>query len=84
MKHPPTVLNDRMSDYQHGFRPRRSCTTQLLPITGVSSKLIEDVRAVDPVHIDFPKNFDAAPHQRLLKKLETYGVSGRLLQWVVA
>ena len=34
------------------------------------------------IYLDFAKAFDKVPHQRLLRKLEGYGVSGRLLAWI--
>ena len=38
--------------------------------------------SVDVIYLDFAKAFDKVPHQRLLRKLEGYGVSGRLLAWI--
>ena len=37
---------------------------------------------VNVIYLDFAKAFDKVPHNRLLQKLEGYGVSGRLLAWV--
>ena len=37
---------------------------------------------VDMVHLDFAKAFDSVPHQRLLIKLEGYGITGALLHWI--
>jgi hypothetical protein len=34
------------------------------------------------VILDFEKAFDKVPHQRLLKKLESYGIQGFLLTWL--
>jgi ribonuclease P/MRP protein subunit RPP40 len=32
--------------------------------------------------IDYRKAFDSVPHQRLLEKLKTFGINGKLLQWL--
>ena len=37
---------------------------------------------VDVAYLDFRKAFDSVPHQRLLKKLEGYGISGNVLKWI--
>ena len=37
---------------------------------------------VDAVYLDFKKAFDTVPHNRLLTKLESYGVTGKVLEWV--
>jgi ribonucleases P/MRP protein subunit RPP40 len=37
---------------------------------------------VDVFYLDYQKAFDTVPHQRLLKKLRWFGVSGNLLQWI--
>jgi len=34
------------------------------------------------VYLDFAKAFETVPHRRLLKKLESYGVYGNLLEWI--
>jgi len=39
-------------------------------------------RRSDAVHLDFSKAFDSVPHKRLLIKLQSYGVEGKILQWI--
>ena len=41
---------------------------------------LDDNKQVDTVYFDFRKTFESVPHNRLLKKLEGYGIKGTLLQ----
>ena len=43
--------------------------------------MLDQGGAIDAVYLDFAKAFDTVPHQRLLRKLEGYGVTGKLLDW---
>ena len=67
---------------QHGFLPRMSCITQLLTATEYWSEVLQQGDSVDVVYFDFRKAFDSVPHQRLLLKLKSYGIEGRLLDWI--
>ena len=75
-----------LTDAQHGFRPKRSCETQLLVTTHDISQHLNNpkIRQVDAIILDFAKAFDKVPHQRLLAKLDHYGIRGPLLQWLTA
>ena len=73
-----------LSCHQHGFRPNRSCTTQLLEVLEDWSRSIEVGNPIDTIYLDFQKAFDSVPHERLLRKLQAYGVTGYLLQWIRA
>ena len=37
---------------------------------------------VDTIILDFSKDFDIVPHQRLLLKLKSIGMDGKLLKWI--
>ena len=67
---------------QHGFVPGRSCTTQLLIAMDYWTKALEQGIPVDIVYLDFKKVFDSVPHTRLLKKLQAYGIGGKLYNWL--
>ena len=67
---------------QHGFVPRKSCTTNLLESADILTKAMADRRSIDVLYLDFAKAFDTVPHRRLLVKLAAYGVGGKLLRWV--
>lgn len=43
--------------------------------------MLESDSCVDVVYLDFKKAFDAVPHQRLLCKLQAYGLSQELTYW---
>lgn len=76
------VSTHQLHDAQHGFRPKRSCATQLLTTLDDWSLAVERGDAVDAIYLDFSKAFDTVPHQRLLYKLQAYGIGGKLLRWV--
>ena len=67
---------DILTDCQHGFRPRRSCETQLLTLVHEVSSALDRGRQHDLAILDFSKAFDRVPHQRLLSKLDHYGIRG--------
>ena len=46
------------------------------------TKLLDEKNSIDVIYFDFKKAFDTVPHQRLLKKLEYYGISGNVLLWI--
>lgn len=70
---------DVLTDMQHGFRAKRSTETQLILAIHDIANSIQCNQSVHAVVLDFAKAFDKVPHQRLLKKLEYYGIRGTLL-----
>ena len=39
---------------------------------------------VDVLFLDFSKAFDSVPHQRLLKQVESFGITGKASAWIRA
>ncbi len=37
---------------------------------------------MDVIYLHFKKAFDTVPHQRLLRKLQAYGIEGKILTWI--
>ena len=77
------MKNNLFCDEQHGFVPGRSCMTQLIGCIEDWTEALEDGHCLDVIYLDFKKAFDSVPHQRLLSKLEAYGITGTLQKWLV-
>jgi len=71
-----------LSPRQHGFRPGYSCETQLVLAIDDWAKAIDRGLCTDIAIFDFSKAFDSVPHQRLLVKLQSYGIRGNILTWI--
>jgi len=72
---------DLLTPHQHGFTAGRSCVTQLLTALNCWTKILEEGCSVD-IYFDFVKAFDSVPHTHLLTKLESYALTGNLLNWL--
>ena len=66
--------NKILTSVQPGFRAEHSCKSQLLLTTEDLVQNYEDIIQTDLIVLDFSKAFDVAPHQRLLHKLDHYGI----------
>ena len=78
------LSNQLFADEQHGFVPGRNCITQLLLVIEEWTDMLERGIPVDVAYLDFQKAFDSVPHQRLLRKVEAYGIKGGLRDWIEA
>ena len=65
-----------LNDNQHGFRPSRSCVTQLLQLVHEWLQALDKLGSIDAVFLDFAKAFDKVSHAHLLYKLECIGIKG--------
>ncbi len=76
--------NNILTDSQHGFRPKRSCESQLITTHHDITRLLDrrDIKQVDTIVLDFAKTFDKVPHKRLTLKLKYYGISGPILHCI--
>ena len=74
--------NKILTPVQHGFRSKHSCESQLLITTDEFIQNFESKTQTNVVVLDFSKAFDVVPHQRLLHKLDHYGIRGTTLNWI--
>ena len=76
--------NTLFCEAQHGFVPGLSCMTQLLITLELWTEILDRGVSLDCIYLDFKKAFDSAPHERLLSKLDAYGIGGPLKAWTKA
>ena len=71
-----------LTTLNHRFRSGYSTETQLL-VTMHDLLQANDARVqVDIAILDFSKAFDTVPHDKLLHKLDAYGIKGSLHKWL--
>ena len=71
-----------ISSAQFGFLPKRSLTNQMLLCLNDWSRHQAANETCYIVYLDFKKAFDTVSHPKLLSKLQSFGVSGSLLNWI--
>lgn len=86
------IIREKLTDHllrhnllngsQHGFMKNRSCQTNLLEFMDKILQLIDDGKPVDIFYLDFAKAFDRISHKKLIQKLELYGISGKIKNWI--
>ena len=76
------IDNNLLSNDQFGFCKGRSCVSQLLVTIKEWMSNLDKGIPTDSIYLDFSKAFDTVPHQRLLIKLEGYGISDHVLNWI--
>ena len=67
---------------QHGFRSKHSCESQLILTIHDLAKSLDCRTPLDMIIMDFSKAFDTVPHNRLLHKLHSYGITGNTHKWI--
>ena len=74
--------NDILSPFQHGFRSKHSCETQLISFTQEIFDNLEDGKQTDLIIMDFSKAFDKVDHNLLIDKLFNLGVNLKAVSWI--
>lgn len=62
--------------------PHRSCLTNLLEYLETLTVLLYEGHKFDVFYIDLSKAFNRVPHQHLLSKLSSHGISENIFNWV--
>ena len=73
--------NELLSDSQIGFRKYRSTKLATALLCDNIRKEMNNGNMIGAVYLDLSKSFDTIRHGLLLNKLNTYGVSGKELNW---
>ena len=71
-----------LTETRHGFRKNNFTTSNLLKLTDNILKYVDKNDNVDVITVDYSKAFDKITHDKLLYKLNCYGISGKELLWV--
>ncbi len=74
--------NNILTHLNHGFRSGFSCESQLTITVNDLCNFYDNNCQTDIAILDFSKAFDTVPHDRLLHKLESYGIRGSLHSWI--
>lgn len=80
MKH--LDLHNILVNFQHGFRAKHSCESQLINTVENLARSMDNRKQIDIHILDFSKAFDTVPHQRLLHKIQYYGIRGGTCNWI--
>ena len=71
-----------LSNAQHGFMTSKSTTTHLLECCFDWNLALRSRKAVDVIYLDFAKAFDSVVHNKLVAKLNSYGINNMVLKWI--
>ena len=74
--------NDLIHKTQHGFTEGKSCETNLIEFMEFLTSKLDTSTPVDVFYLDFSKAFDKVPHDKLILKLKSLGIEGKLLNWI--
>jgi hypothetical protein len=78
------LANKSIISEQHGFVPKKSFCTNLLETVDLITQAIEDDYPIDIIFLDFSKALDIIAHTNLNIKIPTFGIVGKLLDWIKA
>ena len=72
---------DQLYQSQYRFRTGHSCENAICELVGTIAKNREEKKHTIGVFIDLSKAFDTLNHQKLLCKMDKYGIRGTSLEW---
>ena len=74
-----------LTKFQHGFRRKHSCETQLLvTMNDIIEQYDKKKSQIDIIILDFSKAFDKVSLKLLLCKLHQMGITGNIHKWISA
>ena len=76
------LSNGIICNNQHGFRPHRSTTTNLVECDAFISNILNSGHSCDVILIDFKRAFDKVPHADLINKLYSMRLGSSVVEWI--
>ena len=76
--------NKLLSNRRYGFIKGRSNALQPLKVLDTWTEIMDRGRELDVICLDFVKAFNPVPHKRLIGKLRSYDMSGKIVRWVTS
>ena len=76
------LTNNLISSNQHGFLPRRSTVTQLITVLNDWTHSYASKECTTVVYTDLTKAFDKVSHPKLLEVITSYGLKGKVYDWI--
>ena len=74
--------NGLMRKSQFGFMKGKSTTLNLLEFFDQVVKNLDDGKPTDVIYLDFSKAFDKVSITKLLTKVRSFGICGKLYEWI--
>ena len=78
------IIIDTVTEHMKDNDLLSDTVLQLLKVLDSWTETLENGGRIDVVYCDFMKAFDKVPHRRLIGKLQSYGIKGKILDWVAA
>ena len=64
------------------LQKKHSCESQLIITTEELQRSIDQKKQVDVIILDFSKAFETVAHNKLISKLQNYGIQGKTNKWI--
>ena len=77
-----TKFCPRFNTAVHGFRKKKSTTTNLVQFWDNVTHLADQSSPISIIYTDIRKAFDSVAHDLLLQKLLAYGIQGKNSEWL--
>lgn len=75
-------IDHQLSNAQHGFRPKRSISTNLMNLSIAAHDAFARRQQLDVFYGDFENAFDKIWHLKLVEKIKAFGIGKKTAKWL--
>lgn len=79
-----TIIEPHISNAQHGFRSKRSVTTNLMNLSIKAHEAFQNNNQLDVFYGDFRSAFYTVCHRLLIAKLSRFRIGPKTAKWLYA